>query len=245
MKWIFWTKFFDGFSPRSVRLFFLLAGTALFLGLYAKLTKDIFEHDDVEMIDRAVLLFSEKVRISELNGAAVDLTALGSPIVITIVTIGGLLILWRIRDHAGMSYLAAVSIGAGLLTSAMKYLIDRERPQIIPRLVEVSGQSYPSGHSLAAAAVYLGLTFLACQSFRSAGDRIILFSAVVCLIGAVSFSRVYLGVHYPSDVASGVFLGSAWTLLLTGIFSHRRVIGGSELGPGKTSTASDCHRLDP
>lgn len=193
----------------------------MFLGLFAKLTKDIFEHDDVEKIDRAVLFLAEKMRITAFNGAAVDLTALGSPTVISIVTISGLLVLWLKHDRAGAAYLAIAAIGSGFWTSVMKHLIARERPQIIPRLVEVSGQSYPSGHSLAAAAVYLSLAFLACRAFKSIRDRIILFCVAACLVGAVSLSRIYLGVHYPSDVASGVFLGSAWTFFLTGIFAHR------------------------
>lgn len=217
-----WSKHFNGFSTKHVKLLFWLSGAAFFLGLFAKVTKDIFEHDDLERIDRFVLLLAEKVRVTAFNGAAVDLTALGSPTVITMVTLTGLLILWLRKDRSGAFYLATTAIGAGFWTFIAKHLIGRERPQVIPRLVEVSGQSYPSGHSLAAAAVYLSLMFLAYRSFKSIQDRLILLGATTALIGAISLSRVYLGVHYPSDVASGVFLGFAWTLFLTGIFAYKR-----------------------
>ena len=216
-----WFKRLDIFSPPAIRLLFWLAGAMFFLGLFAKLTKDVFEHDDVEKIDKAILLLAEKIRVTSFNGAAVDLTALGSPTVITIVSLIGLLILWLRKDRSGVVNLFVASVGAGFWTFTLKHLIARERPQIIPRLVEVSGLSYPSGHSLAAATVYLCLTFLACRYFESVRSRLILILASMCLIGAISLSRVYLGVHYPSDVASGVFLGASWALFLTAYFSSR------------------------
>lgn len=203
-----------------MRLMFWLAGTTLFLGLFAKLTQDIFEHDDLEKIDRAILLFAEKIRVPSFNGVAVDITALGSPTVITFVTVIGLLILWLKKDRGGAAYLAVNAIGTGFWTLIVKHIIGRDRPQIIPRLVEVSGQSYPSGHSLAAAAVYLSFMFIAYRSFKSTGDRIVLFITVSSLIGVIGLSRIYLGVHYPSDVVSGVFLGFAWTFFLTGVFAR-------------------------
>jgi len=214
-------------KTKNAILLFWLAGAGFLLGLFAKLTKDIFEHDDVEKIDRFVLLLAEKIRVSDFNGAAVDLTALGSPTVITIVSLIALLILSLKKDRGGTTYLLAVSVGAGVWTVVMKHLIARERPEIIPRLVEVSGLSYPSGHSLGAAAIYLSLTFLACRHFKAFRARLILFGVATCIIGIVSLSRVYLGVHYPSDVASGVFLGSAWTFFVTGMFSHRRISYGT------------------
>lgn len=216
-----WLKRLDVFSPHAIRLLFWFSGALFFLGLFAKLTKDIFEHDEVDKIDKAILLFAEKIRITAFNGVAVDLTALGSPSVITIVSFVGLLILWLRKDRTSAAYLFVASVGAGIWTFTAKHLIGRERPQIIPRLVEVSGLSYPSGHSLAAASVYLSLTFLACRHFESVRARLILSFVSMGLIGAVSLSRVYLGVHYPSDVASGVFLGSAWTFFLTAYFSSR------------------------
>lgn len=215
---------FDSVSPfeKKTVLLFWLAGAGLFLGLFAKLTKDIFEHDDVERVDLFVLRLAEKIRVTAFNGAAVDLTALGSPTVITIISVVSVLILLLKKDRGGVIYLLAVSLGSGIWTFVMKHLIARERPEVIPRLVEVSGLSYPSGHSLASAAVYLSLTFLACRHFKTVQARLILFCAATCIIGLVSLSRVYLGVHYPSDVASGVFLGTAWTFFLTGMFTHRR-----------------------
>ncbi len=215
-----WVKLSDKFSEKNVRLLFWLAISTFFLGLFVKLTTEISEHNRLEQIDKSILLFVEKVRVPAFNGIAVDLTALGSPLVITLVTLIGLLVLWLRQDRDGFVYLVTVSFGAGFWTLMMKHLIGRERPQIIPRLVEVSGLSYPSGHSLSAAAVYLGLTFLTCRHFKSIYSRLILFSVSIGLIAAVSLSRVYLGVHYPSDILSGVFLGASWVFFLTAFFTR-------------------------
>jgi undecaprenyl-diphosphatase len=85
--------------------------------------------------------------------------------------------------------------------------------------VEVSGFSYPSGHSLAATSFYLLLMFLAWQYYTSWRSRVVLLGCTALLIGAVCFSRLYLGVHYPSDLVSGMCFGAAWVFLLTSYFA--------------------------
>lgn len=87
---------------------------------------------------------------------------------------------------------------------------DRPRPDFLIRLVNVEGYSYPSGHSLSGAAVYFTLAILLCQESRS----FIVLSFASLLIFLISLSRVYLGVHYISDVMAGVLLGIAWAALL-------------------------------
>lgn len=174
-----WKRVFNIVSSRGVRLFFWLAGAMFFIGLFAKLTEDVFDHDDVEKLDKAILFFAEKVRVRSLNGVAVDLTALGSPTIIGIVTVIGIVVLWLKRDHRGIAYLAICAMGAGILTWIVKHVVGRARPEIIPRLVEVTGQSYPSGHSLSATAVYLGLSLLACQYFVSFYGRLVILSVAV------------------------------------------------------------------
>jgi undecaprenyl-diphosphatase len=86
-------------------------------------------------------------------------------------------------------------------------------------LVQVSGFSYPSGHSLAAAALYLTMAIVAGRHLRTRASKAVLVAGAFFLVGMVGVSRVYLGVHYPSDVASGVSLGTAWALILAAVFS--------------------------
>jgi undecaprenyl-diphosphatase len=85
--------------------------------------------------------------------------------------------------------------------------------------VQVSGFSYPSGYSLASASPYLTIAILAVRYFPTTKARVLLLGLTITVISLVCVSRVYLGVHYPSDVVSGTSLGVAWALLLAGSFS--------------------------
>src|SRR5207253_1546946 len=116
-------------------------------------------------------------------------------------------------------------------TLATKDLIERARPQVVPRLVVVAGYSYPSGHSLASAAMYLTIGILTARHLRSLRDRLILIGTTALLVVMIALSRVYLGVHYPSDVASGVCLGASWAFLLAALFSVRHSSGVTEAEP--------------
>src|SRR5271167_502051 len=119
----------------------------------------------------------------------------------------------------GALQLVAASVGAGILTTTIKNYIDRPRPEVVAQLIQVSGLSYPSGHSLAAASLYLTVAILVCRHLQRTGHQISILAMTVAIILLVGISRIYLGVHYPSDVASGMSLGAAWALLLAGCFS--------------------------
>lgn len=192
----------------------------LFLGLFLKVTWELHEDIGLDSLDRKILVFISNHRITALNGSAVDVTALGSPIVITLFTWVGIVLLWLRRDRRGCAYLAVGSAGAGLGTFIMKHFFSRARPSVVTRLVEVNGFSYPSGHSLAATSFYLLLMFLAWRYDSSWKGRVAVSFCVALLIAGVCFSRLYLGVHYPSDVLSGICLGGAWVFLLTAYFSR-------------------------
>jgi undecaprenyl-diphosphatase len=217
----FWLERLNAFSPRTVRLLFWLAGSFFFFGLFAVMTWELHEDRELSGMDRTVLLFIDRIRVARFNGAAVDITALGSPSIILLFTLVALVLLLLNRDRLAALYLVIGSAGAGTLTYGLKHLVSRERPEVIPRLVEVSGFSYPSGHSFASSSFYLIIAFLASRYYKSLRHRIIVFAIAAIFILGVGFSRIYLGVHYPSDVLSGLFLGGAWAFFLTGIFSAR------------------------
>ena len=122
----------------------------------------------------------------------------------------------------GALQLVAASVGAGILTGTIKNFIDRPRPAEVTELIQVSGFSYPSGHSLGAAALYLTVAILVCRHLQSTGHKIAILAMTAAIVLLVGTSRIYLGVHYPSDVASGISLGTAWALLLAGCFSFVR-----------------------
>jgi undecaprenyl-diphosphatase len=198
-----------------------MALTLFFLGLFFEMTYELHDGGGIESLDRRILLAIAAHRTAALNGPAVDVTALGSSTVIALLATTGVLILgWLNGDRWGAAYLGLGSLGAGLGSAILKQLIARPRPTIIPRLVEVSESSYPSGHSFAATSFYLLLMFLAFRRYRSARARGVLAACAFVVIAGVCASRLYLGVHYPSDVLGGALLGAAWACFLTAFLSR-------------------------
>nr|WP_246704236.1 phosphatase PAP2 family protein [Rhizobium sp. P38BS-XIX] len=110
-------------------------------------------------------------------------------------------------------FIALAFAGAELLGNGIKPLIGRLRPDIVPHLVEASGESFPSGHSTLSSAVYLGLALLWSSRIASRNGRFACMTMAIFVTGLVGFSRIFLGVHFPSDVIGGWALGAGWTLL--------------------------------
>ncbi|WP_206376805.1 phosphatase PAP2 family protein [Sphingomonas sp. G-3-2-10] len=142
-----------------------------------------------------------------------DVTAMGGVWGLTLITlfVTGFLIV--ARKYATAGFVALSVIGGALLGTGLKALFDRPRPDLVPHLVEVSNASFPSGHAMNSAVVFLTLGALLASTHRSRRVRIYLISVAVGLTLAVGFSRVYLGVHWPSDVVAGWCIGAAWAIL--------------------------------
>ena len=212
------------FSARVGRLCLWAGGAVLAIGTFARITRELIE-GEVGAVDRGILLQVAKFRNPWLTKAAVDVSALGSTaIVISLVGIA-LLVLLAIRDRRGALQLLMASAGAGILTFITKTMIERVRPVEVDQLVIVSGFSYPSGHSVSTSALYLTLAIIGCRYVQRTRARATMILAAFVVSVLVAASRVYLGVHYATDVLSGLSLGVAWALLLTGLFTlhaHRR-----------------------
>jgi undecaprenyl-diphosphatase len=192
---------------------------ALAFGSFIAVTHKTVIERDTSAIDRAVLTWMSHLRTPSLTEVMIDVTALGSPTLIIVFSVVALFILLALRDRRGALYLAISSTGAWLWTAVTKDIVERRRPTEVEHLVKVSGFSYPSGHSLAAAALYLSLALIADSLLRKPSAKAALAAGAFVLMAMVAVSRVYLGVHYPSDVVSGVSLGAAWALIVAAVFS--------------------------
>ena len=117
-----------------------------------------------------------------------------------------------LRRWASALLTAAATLSAGLMVTLLKAEVGRPRPTIVPHLVDASGLSFPSGHSAGSAAVYLTVAALATQVVEGEAVRRYLIAVAVLLVGAIGVSRVYLGVHWPSDVMAGWSFGTLWAL---------------------------------
>ena len=206
------------FSARAGRLFLWLAGAALAFLMFLRITRELIE-GEFGAVDSAVLLTIGKTRTPWLTIAAVDVTALGSITLVVLFSAFTLVVLLVLRDRLGALQLLAASAGAGVLTLMTKNIIERIRPEEAQQLIVVSGFSYPSGHSVSTSALYLTIAIIAGRYVQKAGARTAIFLAVSAVLIMVGASRVYLGVHYATDVVSGLSLGAAWALLLAGMFT--------------------------
>lgn len=159
-----------------------------------------------------------------------DLTALGSQTTLALAIILSAGFLLMTRRFAETLLLLAASIGGAVLTVSLKALIGRERPSMVMPLLEVRDPSFPSGHSMLASVVYLTLGVLLCRAMKERSTRLYLFNAALLVALLVGVSRVYLGVHYPSDVLAGWAVGTAWALgcWLATVYLQRGGAGRSE-----------------
>jgi Membrane-associated phospholipid phosphatase len=217
-----WRKWLARAKPRDRAELALLVGGAVFLLLIfciSRLASEVFE-GETQRFDKQILVSlrnpgdpSVPIGPPWLTSAALDITALGSATVLGLVVlaVAGFLILqgmWR----TGLFVVLATS-GGGFINGALKQFFQRPRPDVVSHLRDVMSTSFPSGHALTSAVVYLTLGAL---SMRIAKRRITKFycMAMAMLTTAlVGVSRVYLGVHYPTDVVAGWMIGLSWALL--------------------------------
>ncbi len=213
---------FDKFYKTSFRKYYAISFAAIFLGLFIELTWEFWEKDHaLRLIDLYVLHFFESIRINAINGPAIDITAIGSSTTSIILSIIVLSVLLLARDKLRLTHYLAALLGSAFWTVVIKHLFGRSRPTEISQLINVTGFSYPSGHTLISASIYLTLVFFGFRFFTSLRSRIVLLLLASLLIGLIGLSRIYLGVHYPSDVLAGACFGTGWALMLQAFFSTK------------------------
>lgn len=200
---------------------FLLACAVLAFGAFIKLTSELNE-GELDHFDRLALEQIVALRVPGLNGPAVDLTALGSVSVLTLLCVVSVVLLILQRDLLAAWQLTLAACGGGIISSLLKQALTRARPSHVQKLVEVTSYSYPSGHSLAAASIYLTLAIVSARHLPARSSRAFVFCTALLLMAGIGLSRAYLGVHYPSDIAAGLLLGSGWSLLVSSLFSYLR-----------------------
>jgi undecaprenyl-diphosphatase len=180
--------------------------------------------DDIAELDRAIMLAMRVPGHPEqplgphwLPSAVRDVTALGSTIVLTMVVVATAAFLaLRRRLRSALLVVAATTLGA-LAVTLVKALIARSRPDLVERLMQEASHSFPSGHAANSAIVYLTLATLLFPVVRGWRMRAFVLTTAMLLVAMIGVSRVYLGVHWPSDVLAGWAFGSCWALLWWGV----------------------------
>ena len=198
----------------------LAASTLLFA--FLKLASEVMEGETMAFDTRILLALrnpndpSRLIGPPWLQGALLDLTALGSPVILGLVVIavvGFLLLQTRYRTAL---FVLITSAGGSFVNFALKSAFVRTRPSVVPHLRDVTSPSFPSGHALTSAVVYLtlGAVLMHVSSGRLTKFYCLAVAMLVTLLTGVT--RVCLGVHYPTDVIAGWIVGLLWASICWG-----------------------------
>ena len=205
----------EKFKNKKLINLLILSSALIFLGIFVKLTFELREDNNVYILDREILLAMAKIRNPILDQLMTTITSLGSVPVVSIFSLMIITTLIFFKNFYQIVYLLFGNCSAAVISYVSKLFFVRPRPTLIPRLVEVSGFSYPSGHALIATIFYFTLAVIISFKLKNKNLKIFIFFFLALIISLISLSRVYLGVHFPSDVVSGASLGMSYFLFLT------------------------------
>lgn len=222
---------------REVAVLAIMLAVVLSGFVFLEVADEVVE-GETQAFDEAILLalrhptdLHDPIGPRWLEQWAVELTSLASTPVVLLITIaaaGYLLIDRRVR----MAGLVVVSVGGGMIASTLlKYTFARPRPDLVPHIVDAYTSSFPSGHATAAAVAYLTLGGILSWSQQRRRMKIYILSVAIGLTLIIGMTRVYLGVHWPTDVLAGWALGAGWALAWSGIAI---VVSRRGAGPAET-----------
>ena len=142
-----------------------------------------------------------------------DITSLGGVIILSLISLSVVVYLFMQGKWKNAVVVAGASASGVILSETLKVGFARPRPDLVPQLVEVHSLSFPSGHAMLSAVIYLTLGALLARFHKRKRERALIMLYAVLITMLVGASRVYLGVHWPTDVLAGWALGAAWAAL--------------------------------
>ncbi|MBY6037963.1 phosphatase PAP2 family protein [Fictibacillus nanhaiensis] len=184
------------------------------LEVFFELSENLMEEERFRF-DQVIIQYVSNIRNDSITEVMKFITFLGSITILTILLVGSLvwLIVKRKNYWEAIFYIIAVA-GGGLINLGLKHWFGRVRPE--NSLIIEQGFSYPSGHSMGSLIYYGFLGYLIVRSQHGRWLKFIFSTVFIALIILIGFSRIYLGVHYPSDVLAGFSAGTVWLLLCIG-----------------------------
>jgi undecaprenyl-diphosphatase len=206
------------FAKREAGLLLALLAIALALWGFLHIAEEMGE-GDTRPFDMAVLLAMrtgdshDPIGPAWLEFAARDVSALGGFTVLTLLTVmaGGFLL--NTKKYVDALVLIAAVLGATALSESLKLGYARPRPDLVAHAVETLGSSFPSGHATLSAATYLTIGALLAHAQERRRVKAYIHVTAILLALLIGISRVYLGVHWPTDVLAGWCIGAAWSIL--------------------------------
>jgi undecaprenyl-diphosphatase len=149
-----------------------------------------------------------------------DVTSLGGVLLRNLFVIGAVVALLFLRLRREAVLLGLTVAGAWLVDAAIKGLVGRPRPEIVPHLTEAGGASFPSGHAFNSAVVYIAMALAFATLSARESVRLTIIGTAILISLMVAWSRVWLGVHFPSDVAAGWLGGAGWAFLAAAVLQR-------------------------
>jgi undecaprenyl-diphosphatase len=230
-----WTrarKHLTGLERRELTWLLVGLGGCILLLVFLALASEVMEGETLAFDRKIVLAFrkaddpSQPIGPAWVTNTLLDLTALGGPTVIVLVVLAvvGFLLL-QTRYWTGFFIFITAATGE-VVNYAMKNLFARARPTLVPHLREVFSSSFPSGHAMESAIIYLTLGAMLMRVAEGRLTKIYCLAMAMLLTFLVGLSRVWLGVHYPTDVLGGWIVGLLWASVCWLVAQHYEVRAG-------------------
>ncbi len=191
---------------------FLVAGVALATAgayAFAKLAT-VVRKGYTQQYDESILTWIHQHESPGLTTFMREVTYLGTGSVVMVVVGVAALFLWHTEHKHSARLLLASTLGGIILNNTLKLIFHRERPTLFEWGTSVASSSFPSGHAMSATVVYGTVAYLVARLQKHHWSRTLTLGGAFTLILMICFTRLYLGVHYPSDVIGGIIVGLAW-----------------------------------
>jgi undecaprenyl-diphosphatase len=206
--------------PENARAFAILVLGGLLMSIFVTLIMakihEAIAQPFLEHVDQYLLQAIHAHNTHALTKLAFTLSFIGSPRALGPGILIACVILWIRRMRHDAVLLAIAIAGAALIDTILKLHFRRIRPTVAWALAKEHSFSFPSGHSVGAVVLYGTITYLVWSHLHDLRQRVAVIVCALLLIAGIGLSRVYIGVHYPTDVAAGYLVGLLWVLTLIG-----------------------------
>jgi undecaprenyl-diphosphatase len=213
----------------AVGIFVLVGGLAALLGTAA--FGWIAAHvraGRTQAFDDAVLGYLATHQRPGVQQVMLEITFLGTGLVVAVIVGVAATFLWLSAHRWSAALLLVATFGGIVLNNVLKLGFARPRPHVFTWGTQAMSSSFPSGHAMSATIVYGTIAYLAARLQRRRLSRVVTMLVAVLMVGLIAFSRLYLGVHYPSDVAGGIVVGLAWaSFCMATLEAVQRARGGA------------------
>ncbi|HEX7020757.1 MAG TPA: phosphatase PAP2 family protein [Gemmatimonadaceae bacterium] len=199
-------------SATAVFGIFLIAGAIVAVAGtwgFAELARHV-EAGSTKAFDVSVMQWIGRHQDPAVQAVMLEITTLGTSTVVAAIVLVAAMFLWLSRHKHSAFLLCVATLGGIVLNNLLKLGFDRPRPQVFAWGTRAVSSSFPSGHAMSAAIAYSTVAYLAARLQRNARSRVLTMVVAAVIVLLICLSRLYLGVHYPSDVIAGVTIGLAW-----------------------------------